>query len=247
MSTAEHNINRITLRPDNPVHHKIIENGDVILVIGRDRVKIQLSSSFLCLVSPVFKAMLTSPMIEGQRLKERGDKPVEYVLLDDSAEAALHAFKSLYGSDPQMLNLNPDEILQVAMFVDKWGLAERFQFAAMHWTMSPRANSYKPSTRDDAWKLLLASYWFRYAPGFSNLSFWMVVELPGHSLCEQVNKTEDRELGLSIALGIEELRRVRVNRITETGNGLCLHCFLTKPDDFIMRQPSCPIPRQHIL
>ncbi|KAI8667716.1 hypothetical protein NCS55_00794200 [Fusarium keratoplasticum] len=101
----------ITLRPDNPVHHKIIENGDVILVIGQDRVKIQLSSSFLCLVSPVFKAMLTSPMIEGQRLKERGDKPVEYVLLDDSAEAALHAFKSLYGSDPQMLNLSSDEIL----------------------------------------------------------------------------------------------------------------------------------------
>ncbi|RSM17073.1 hypothetical protein CDV31_004131 [Fusarium ambrosium] len=101
------------------VHHEIIENGDVILVIGQDSIKIQLSSSFLCLVSPVFKAMLTSPMIEGQRLKERGDRPVEYVLLNDSAEATLHAFKYLYGSDPKMLNLNPDEILQVAVFADK--------------------------------------------------------------------------------------------------------------------------------
>ncbi|EEU36546.1 uncharacterized protein NECHADRAFT_81247 [Fusarium vanettenii 77-13-4] len=231
------------------------ENFEVHARSGDLRVKKYLgderkvSSSFLCLVSPVFKEMLSLPMNEGQRrLRERGDKPVKYLQLEgDSPEAVLHTFKSLYGSDPQMLNLNPGEILGVAVFVYKWELAKRFQFAAMHWTMSPRANSYRPETRDDAWQLLLASYWFRYAPGFSFLTFWMAGELPGHSMCEQINKMKDRELGLSLALGIEELRRVMVNRISETGNGLCLHCFLTKPDDFLAKQASCPIPRQHIL
>ncbi|RSL59420.1 hypothetical protein CEP53_005823 [Fusarium sp. AF-6] len=198
MSTAEYNTNRLTLRPSNLplVHHEIIENGDVILVIGQDSIKIQLSSSFLCLVSPVFKAMLTSPMIEGQRLRERGDRPVEYVLLNDSAEATLHAFKYLYGSDPKMLNLNPDEILQVAVFVDKWGLAERFQFAAMYWTMTPNECSYEPSTRDKAWKLLLASYWFRIA--------WAFAMRTGQTNGKQGTRAGDRTWNRRIAQGKSE-------------------------------------------
>ncbi|KAI8717267.1 hypothetical protein NCS52_00801900 [Fusarium sp. LHS14.1] len=146
-------------RPDNPIHHKIIEDGDVVLVVGPDKIRIQLSSSFLCFVSPLFKDMLSLPMTEGQRrLRERGDKPVRYLRLEgDNPEAVLHAFKSLYGSDPQMLNLNPGEILGVAVFVYRLQLAKRFQFAAMHWAMSPQANSYRPETHNDAWQLLLAS------------------------------------------------------------------------------------------
>ncbi|KAL2683198.1 hypothetical protein Neosp_007666 [[Neocosmospora] mangrovei] len=100
MSTAEHNTNRITLRENSMLRY---------LVTAMDADTL---------------AMLTSSMTEGRRLRERGGQPVEYQLLDDDAEAALHAFKSLYGSDPHMLNLNPDEILQVAVFVDKWDLAE---------------------------------------------------------------------------------------------------------------------------
>ncbi|KAJ4314281.1 hypothetical protein N0V84_008984 [Fusarium piperis] len=183
---------------DNSNVQTIIKNGDVILVIGPEQVKIQLSSSFLCLVSPVFSAMLNTPMSQGQMLKERGDKPVEYSLPEDSAEAASHTFQVLYGSDPKMPHLDPDEIFEVAKFVDKWDMVERFHFASTYWTTLYRESPSVAVERDDCWKLLVASYWFRNAISFSKLSYWMIVT-EGYSLCEYINEMEDRQLGLELA------------------------------------------------
>lgn len=137
-------------------------------------------------------------MMEGLKLKERGHKPVEFLLLEDSLEAASHAFHVLYGSDPKMPHLKPDEVYQVARFVDKWDLVERFRFAATYWTTLYRDCLDVLVARKDCWKLLVAAYWFRNATSFSKLSHWMVVS-EGYSLCELVNTMEDRHLGLELA------------------------------------------------
>ncbi|KAH6949967.1 hypothetical protein DER45DRAFT_619704 [Fusarium avenaceum] len=51
------------------------EDGDTILVVGPDKAKIQVLSSFLKHISPVFRAMLNSSMSEGEALRNRVFRP----------------------------------------------------------------------------------------------------------------------------------------------------------------------------
>ncbi|SPJ73179.1 uncharacterized protein FTOL_02908 [Fusarium torulosum] len=68
--------------------YQIGEDGDTILVVGPNKVKIQVSSSFLKHISPVFRAMLISSMSEGEAFRNRVDKsPIEIILPEDNSRA----------------------------------------------------------------------------------------------------------------------------------------------------------------
>ncbi|RSL69674.1 hypothetical protein CEP54_002190 [Fusarium duplospermum] len=73
--------------PAEPVLRQLIPDGDVILLVGSEQIKIQISSHLLCKTSPVFKTMLNSGFEEGRAFRERYNSPAEIKLPDDSPEA----------------------------------------------------------------------------------------------------------------------------------------------------------------
>ncbi|KAF4501423.1 hypothetical protein FAGAP_2362 [Fusarium agapanthi] len=131
----------------------VVGDGDIILVVGNENRRIQVSSEFLIQASPVFDAMLNLKFLEGNKLHEGNKFPVEIKLPEDDGMATTQALRTLYWSDPSMLLLDPDEIQKVAIFVDKYDISPRFSMAATRWM------NCEPSNLDQAWKLITAAYW----------------------------------------------------------------------------------------
>ncbi|KAL6365499.1 hypothetical protein LRP88_01494 [Fusarium phalaenopsidis] len=69
-----------------PFLREIIPDGDVILVVGPEKSKIQVSSHLLRTTSPVFNVMLGPNFKEGTALREN-EGPTEIVLPKDNAKA----------------------------------------------------------------------------------------------------------------------------------------------------------------
>ncbi|RTE81069.1 hypothetical protein BHE90_004426 [Fusarium euwallaceae] len=65
---------------------QLIPDGDIILLVGPKKEKIQISSHLLCITSPFFKTMLNSNFKEGEAFRERNGAPAEIELPEDSAD-----------------------------------------------------------------------------------------------------------------------------------------------------------------
>ncbi|KLO79672.1 uncharacterized protein LW93_13371 [Fusarium fujikuroi] len=76
---------------------QIVVDGDVILVVGPSRHKIEVSAHFLKRISPVFQVMLGAPMKEGNALATRcdNDAPVEIILPEDKEAPMEQVLSSL--------------------------------------------------------------------------------------------------------------------------------------------------------
>ncbi|KAM6514661.1 hypothetical protein FSOLCH5_008901 [Fusarium solani] len=75
-------------KPAEPALRQLIPDGDIMLLVGPEQKKIQISSHLLCKTSPVFKTMLNSDFEEGKAFRERNGAPAEIKLPDDSPETA---------------------------------------------------------------------------------------------------------------------------------------------------------------
>ncbi|KAI8666003.1 BTB domain-containing protein [Fusarium keratoplasticum] len=73
-------------KPAEPALRQLIPDGDIMLLVGPEQKKIQISSHLLCKTSPVFKTMLNSDFEEGKAFRERNGAPAEIKLPDDSPE-----------------------------------------------------------------------------------------------------------------------------------------------------------------
>ncbi|KIL88763.1 hypothetical protein FAVG1_08011 [Fusarium avenaceum] len=148
---------------------QVCEDGDTILVVGPDRVKIQVFSSFLKFVSPVFRAMLNSSMSEGEAFRNRdGESPIEVLLPKDHARAMFLLLECLYGAYPRS-QPSAVEIKNIAILADKYDMTERLTYFGAYWLRVP-VNTKPKIFLADAWDILVAAYLLKSGTAFFNTS-----------------------------------------------------------------------------
>lgn len=110
----------------------ISPDGDVILVVGPQAVRLKVYSLFLRSASKVFDAMLGPNWSEGQGLSKKTSR--EILLVEDDAEAlriiccVIH-----HRNDDVPQTLTPEQVLQIAIEADKYDLAVALRYASIQW------------------------------------------------------------------------------------------------------------------
>lgn len=238
---------------------QVAEDGDTILVVGPDKVKIQVLSSFLKHISPVFRAMLDSSMSEGEAFRNRVDEwPIEITFPDDDSRAMLRILQCLYGADA-CSQPSAVELKQIAILANKYGMTERLKYFGAYWLRVP-INDKDEVFLEDAWDTLVAAYLLKSDIAFFDTSK-AIIRHPCKSLLKYAKNTHDRDLGLQlsckftanpswlfsctdeISVAIEEVRRV--NRRDNRGIGVCLDCFIHSTDSFARRLEHCMASDKH--
>lgn len=110
----------------------IAPSGDVILVVGAESLRLRVYSQCLRSASKIFDAMLGPNWSEGQRRSEA--TPTEVALPGDDA----HAMRTICCFIHHRNDLEPDlltaeEILQIAIEVDKYDLRVALKYASSEW------------------------------------------------------------------------------------------------------------------
>ncbi|RKK13902.1 hypothetical protein BFJ66_g3564 [Fusarium oxysporum f. sp. cepae] len=218
----------------------VIPNGDIILVVGQEKLRIQVSSQFLTLASPVFDAMLNLKFSEGIKLHESNELLVDIKLPEDDGLATAQALKTIYGSDPSMLFLDPDEIQKVSILADKYDMSPSFSMAATDWM------NCEPANLDQAWKLMTASYWLNLEDSFRTMSEHVVVKMNHAQIFRLAQQTHDVGLGLKLGMALLLLHHALSQHMAHPKGGQCLCCFKITADDPVGMQPGCPNPSNHL-
>ncbi|KAM3413527.1 hypothetical protein BST61_g11516 [Cercospora zeina] len=147
----------------------IAPDGDVILVVGTDKVKIRVSSALLANASPVFKAMFSVRFREGQQLREASG-PVDIALPDDESDSVHRLCQMAHLRHDGLLdNVQPGDLYSLAVHIDEYGCADslKFQSAALllSW-LEASASDRKSVSQDDLWCAASASYLMDCAQSF---------------------------------------------------------------------------------
>ena len=96
-------------------------DGDLTLVIGVDKTHFRISSSSLCLASPVFAVMLRPGFMEGQTLLSNG--ALTLTLAEDDPEALLYACHLLQNPHIERKPIRYTLLMKLAVLCDKYDLA----------------------------------------------------------------------------------------------------------------------------
>ncbi|KAI6777169.1 hypothetical protein HG530_001114 [Fusarium avenaceum] len=220
----------------------VIPGGNIMLIVGQDEMEIQAGSEFLGHISPFFRAMFSSNMEEGQALrKNTGPNPVRIKLPVDDPAAVYFGLQALYGANPESFRIPARTIRDISIFADKYDMTTRFLPMASLW-LAVAPSSMDLPDRQAGWDLLIASYWFGLAKPFYMMSQFLL--RTNISLLEYALELEDQNLGLRLALAIEQVRLANAYRGDEIG--LCLDCFRTAQTCYVQRQPECRYEGRHL-
>jgi hypothetical protein len=138
--------------PDRAVD--VSPDGDVILIVGAENVRLRVYSQCLRSASKTFSAMFGPHWSEDQRLSQ--GSPIEVSLPEDDADAMrticyiVHHHSNLVSQ-----HLTAKEILQIAIEVDKYNLKIALKYASVEW-LKPRVNA----EREEMGHLLAAAFLF---------------------------------------------------------------------------------------
>ncbi|KAF4979602.1 hypothetical protein FZEAL_4231 [Fusarium zealandicum] len=200
---------------------ELVPDGDLILVVGKDKRLLRMSSTFLCKISPVFAAMLGPNFEEGQRLSCVKDKDSQMALElpEDDGQAVYNIFRVLYGADPATKDLEPREIQNLAIFADKYNIGPRLEFATAFWF----AKYAWVDDPEETWQLTMAAFLLQQSNAFFTYTKKLVKQLQVSHL-SFVEGMMDPMLGLRLCLAIEECR-VHMLKHDPKPRGLCLYCF----------------------
>lgn len=168
---------------------KLAPNGDVILIVGTEKKRIQIHSDFLRLVSPIFDTMLQSQSTMPH--ESRGVCQME--LPGDDGQAMSLLLRALYGGDPELDSLKPKEIQQISMLANKYGMAPRVSRQAVTWL-----HGTKMKDPEEFWYLLNAAYWLERPESFRLISKG-VVKFANISLLQLASGTTDVLRGFRLA------------------------------------------------
>jgi len=168
----------------------IAPDGDVILVVGPQMVRLRVHSLFLRSSSKVFKAMFGPNWSEGQRLSK--ESPGEVCLEEDDAEAMriiCYVIHHRINDVPQ--TLSPELIFRIAIGADKYDLAVALGLASSLWL-----GRVYPMTQDmsDTRYSMLSAYLFRNADVFARHTLSLVLHFTGPYL----GLLDDERVGQSI-------------------------------------------------
>lgn len=150
----------------------IFPDGDVILIVGSDKVKLRVHSVFLRTASKTFSAMFNPLWKEGDSLGQEG--PLELPLPDDDASALQMICNLIHHQDkfvPQ--SLAPSEILKIAITADKYHCVAVLKFATTAW-LQPLDMS-----ADSLILLTTAAYVLQHAPAFKRITKSLIVNHGG--------------------------------------------------------------------
>lgn len=109
---------------------KIAADGDVILGVRLEEVKLRVHSLFLKTASKPFSAMLRPDQKQGHTMLDQ-DGPVELPLTEDNAIAAKIICASIQHQNNKVSQtLAAGDVLGVALTADKYGLVDALKFAS---------------------------------------------------------------------------------------------------------------------
>ena len=116
----------------------IAPDGDVVLVVGPQHVRLRVHSQCLRCASKTFGVMFGPDWSEGQGLSK--NSPQEIPLVDDDADALRTICCIIHHRNdavPPSQSLTPKEILQIAITSDKYDLGIALKYASAQW-LKPR-------------------------------------------------------------------------------------------------------------
>lgn len=107
-------------------------NGDLILVIGKQKVALRTHSQCLICASKVFSAMLGPNWSEGENLSK--ESPKEIPLIEDDADA-LYTICCVIHHRNDILpeTFSPQDVLQIAIEADKYDFRIALHYARAKW------------------------------------------------------------------------------------------------------------------
>ena len=155
---------------------EIVIDGDVILIVGAEKMKLRVYSLFLKAVSKPFSAMLGPDWKEGQDMLGR-DGPVELPLPEGNA-AALKIICAIVHHRSEIVprNLTAGEIFRIAVTADEYDCFDALEFASGHW-LQPGEN-----TAADLLLLTAAAYLFNNASAFKEITKALILNHNGSYL-----------------------------------------------------------------
>ena len=117
----------------------IFPDGDVVLIVGRDNIRLRAHSQCLRSASQVFATMFGPTWSEGQRLSR--EPPTEVPLPEGDADAMRTiCFIVHHRNDLVPEHLTAEEVLQIAIEADKYDLRSALKFASPGW-LQPRESA----------------------------------------------------------------------------------------------------------
>jgi hypothetical protein len=117
----------------------ITSDGDVVLIVGADKVRLRVSSECLRYASKIFRAMFGPDWYEGQRLSK--DCPTDVELPEDDAYSMWILCSLIhYRNDLVPDHLTSREILQMSIAVDKYDLKLSLKHVISGW-LKPRTTT----------------------------------------------------------------------------------------------------------
>lgn len=132
----------------------ISPDGDVVFMVGEEKIRLKVQSHCLRSASKTFGVMFGSVWREGQSLSK--ESPTEVPLVEDDADAMWTICCIIHHrNDLVPPRMTAEEILQIAILVDKYDLKVALKFASVEW-LKPRVNA----TRADMGFLLAANFLF---------------------------------------------------------------------------------------
>ncbi|KAF5675483.1 hypothetical protein FCIRC_7467 [Fusarium circinatum] len=176
---------------------QITPDGDVMLVVGQSQHKIQVSSHFLKLISPVFRAMLDAPMKEGSALANKfdHDDPIEIILPEDKEQPMDQVLRTLYSSDPSATKFSISEAKEIAILAEKYGMVERLHVFGNFWVLNAvKTDSKDPEVTEDDWNTLVVAYILKVDWAFFAVT--KAICSKSTSLLKFVNRFHDKHTGL---------------------------------------------------
>lgn len=148
---------------------EIAADGDVILVVGPEMVKLRVHSLFLKAVSKPFSTMFEPDWKEGDNMLGR-DGPVELLLPEDNAAAMKLICAIIHHQNKRIPQTLPaSDVLGIAVTADKYDCVDALKFASENWLL-PRKNK-----AGDLMLLTAAAYLFRNAQAFKEITKAMIL------------------------------------------------------------------------
>ena len=171
------------LRDDKPsTIVDIFTKGDVILVVGSEKVKLRVNSMFLKTASRPFLAMFEPVWNKGNMLGR--DESTEIPLPEDDA-SALQIICAIIHHQSKLLpqTLTASDVLGIAITADKYDCLDALKFASTNWL--------QPHNRDvnSLIRLTAAAYIFQDAAAFKRITKALILNHGGTYLalsCEEV-------------------------------------------------------------
>ena len=145
----------------------IVEDGDTVLIVGSNEVRLHVHSVVVTMVSKPFRALLGPNFKEGQQPKTLGHQLKEIELPEDDAVAMKVVCKVLHHQgDTVDATLSPTILLNVAILADKYDCIAAVRAYGNIWLL----NNLKSEETKIIVKIVAAAYIFQNSLGFKKMT-----------------------------------------------------------------------------